>query len=102
MATGVAKPRAQGQEITSTLIPLSRLYPRSRDTKYQIRVVTKAIAITVGTKIPETLSAIFAIGAFDAPADCTISIIWENVVSLPTFVALHLIAPERFIVEAKT
>ena len=75
MATGVAKPRAHGHDITSTLIPLSKLYPRSLETIYQITVVTNAIAITVGTKIPETLSAIFAIGAFDAPADCTISII---------------------------
>ena len=69
MATGVASPRAQGQDMTSTLIPLSRLYPKSFEAIYQMIVVTRAIAITVGTNIPETLSAIFAIGAFDAPAD---------------------------------
>ena len=69
MATGVASPRAQGQDMTSTLIPLSRLYPKSLEAMYQTIVVTRAIAITVGTNIPETLSAIFAIGAFEAPAD---------------------------------
>lgn len=40
--------------------------------------------MTVGTNTPETLSAIFAIGAFVAAASLTMRIIWESVVSSPT------------------
>ena len=36
--------------------------------------------MTVGTNTPETLSAIFAIGAFVAAASLTMRIIWESVV----------------------
>ena len=40
--------------------------------------------ITTGTNTPDTLSAIFAIGAFVAAASLTIFIICDNVVSSPT------------------
>ena len=65
-------------------------------------VVITAILITAGTKTPETLSAIFAIGAFVAAASLTILIIWERVVSSPTLVASHLINPDWFTVAAET
>ena len=65
-------------------------------------VVTIAIVITVGTKIPETLSAILAIGALVAAASLTILMIWESVVSSPTLVASHLIKPDWFTVAAET
>ena len=51
--------------------------------------VKAAIAITAGTNTPDTLSAIFAIGAFVAAASLTIFIIWDKVVSSPTLVASH-------------
>ena len=53
--------------------------------------VMTAIVITAGTKMPDTLSAILAIGALVAAASLTIWIIWESVVSCPTRVARHLI-----------
>ena len=94
MATGVASPKAQGQLITRTEIPLARAKPKVLPTASHTNVVTSAIAITIGTNTPETLSAIFATGAFVAEASLTILIIWESVVSSPTFVALHFIKPD--------
>ena len=44
-------------------------------------VVMIAIVITAGTNTPDTLSAIFAMGAFVAAASLTIFMIWESVVS---------------------
>ena len=58
--------------------------------------------MTVGTKIPETRSAIFAIGALVAAASLTILMIWESVVSSPTRVASHLINPDWLTVAAET
>ena len=102
MATGVASPRAQGQLMTRTEIPLASAYPNSFPVSSQTMVVTTAILITVGTKTPETLSAILAIGAFVAAASLTILIIWERVVSSPTRVASHRINPDWFTVAAET
>ena len=87
MATGVASPRAQGQLITSTDMPLARAKPNSCPLMSQTRVVISAMLITVGTNMPDTRSAIFAIGAFVAAASPTIFMIWEKVVSSPTLVA---------------
>ena len=75
IATGVARPRAQGQLITRTDIPLAKAKPISCPANSQIIVVIIAMLITVGTKIPDTLSAILAIGAFVAAASLTICII---------------------------
>ena len=72
IATGVARPRAHGQLITRTDIPLAKAKPISCPANSQIIVVTIAMLITVGTKIPDTLSAILAIGAFVAAASLTI------------------------------
>ena len=57
---------------------------------------------TAGTKIPDTLSAIFAIGALVAAASLTILIIFERLVSSPIRVASQQIKPEVFIVAADT
>ena len=94
MATGVARPRAQGQEITSTEIPLARAKPTSYPSNSQIKVVTTAMEITAGTKIPETRSATFAMGALVAAASLTIWMIWERVVSSPTRVARQVRNPD--------
>ena len=53
-------------------------------------VVMMAMVMTRGTKIPETLSAILAIGAFDVEASSTILMIVESVVSSPTLLALQV------------
>ena len=98
IATGVANPRAQGQLITKTLIALLSEYPNGFGTiNHTIKVII-AMAITVGTNTPDTLSASFAIGAFVAEASDTRLIICANVVSSPTLVALHFKNPDLLIV----
>ena len=72
MATGVASPRAQGQLITSTEIPLARANANSCPASSHTSVVITAMAITTGTKTPDTLSATLAMGALVAAASLTI------------------------------
>ena len=72
MATGVARPRAQGQAITSTLMARSSEYARLPPANIHKTRTAAAIRIIAGTKIPETLSATRAIGAFVAAASLTI------------------------------
>ena len=93
-ATGVARPSAHGQLITSTEIPRASAYPKLCPTASQTQNAINAITITQGTNTPDTLSAIFEIGAFVAEASLTIFIICDNVVSSPTAVARHLIYPD--------
>ncbi len=88
MATGVASPKAQGQEMTSTAMPVDKAKSNGYPTKSHITVVNKAMMITTGTKIRLILSAILDMGALDAEASSTKRIIWAKVVSAPTFVAL--------------
>ena len=89
IATGVASPNAHGQLITSTEIPLASANPTLCPASSHTMMVTAAIVITAGTKIPDTLSATFAIGAFVAAASLTIWIICDSAVSSPTLVASH-------------
>lgn len=100
MATGVARPKAQGQEITKTLIKIERENSKSPPFKYQYIAEVTAIKITQGTKIPEILSASFAIGALVALASSTSSIIFARLVSSPTSVASNFIKPVLFVVPA--
>ena len=58
--------------------------------------------MTAGTKTPDTLSAVFAIGAFVAAASLTIAMTFEMAVSSPTRMASHRSAPVVFIVAAET
>ena len=58
--------------------------------------------MTTGTNTPDTLSAILAIGAFEAAASLTMLMILDNAVSLPTCVALHFKYPDWFMVAADT
>ena len=92
-ATGVASPSAQGQLITSTEIPRAIAKENGFPAMSQPAIVRRARMITVGTKIPETLSAIRARGAFVAAASDTVRMIWARVVSSPTRVARHSIYP---------
>ena len=75
MATGVARPRAQGQLMTRTEIPLARAKPKVWPKNSHTRIVTAEMAITAGTKTPDTRSATLAMGAFVAAASLTIWII---------------------------
>ena len=94
MATGVARPKAQGQEITKTAMARSKEKATSAPVRSQIIAVIRASTKTVGTKTPATLSAIFAMGAFVAAASETIWIIFEMVVSEPTRVTRHFKNPD--------
>ena len=75
IATGVARPRAQGQLITRTEIPRARAKPKLWPAVIHTIAVTMEIPITAGTKIPDTRSAALATGAFVAAASLTIWII---------------------------
>ena len=72
IATGVASPSAQGQLITRTEMPRARANPMVSPARSQMPIVTHAMIITAGTKMPDTLSATFAIGALVAAASLTI------------------------------
>ncbi len=94
IAVGVASPSAHGQAITRTEIVIEReKIQDSCPKKYQARPEMTANPITIGTKTAETRSANCAIGAFEPCASSTKRIIWDNVVSAPTFVASIWKAP---------
>ena len=102
IATGVARPSAQGQETTRTEIPLASANPKDLPTRSQIAIVTSAIPMTAGTNTPEIVSASFATGALVAAASETILMIWASVVSSPTRVASHVRNPDWFRVADET
>ena len=91
IATGVASPRAHGQLITSTDIPLAMAKENDCPAISQPASVSKERIMIEGTNILETLSAIRAIGAFVAAASETVFIICARVVSFPMRVARHSI-----------
>ena len=64
IAVGVARPSAQGQAITSTEVNTLRTKAKSFPAMAQITAASTAMAMTVGTKIPATLSAVREMGAF--------------------------------------
>ena len=72
IATGVASPSAHGQLITSTEMALARAKAMPSPASIHAAQVTRAMQRTAGTKIPLTLSAVFAIGALVAAASDTI------------------------------
>ena len=72
IATGVARPSAHGQLMTSTAIPLASAKPTLCPAKSHTTTVIAATAMTIGTNTPDTLSATLAIGAFVAAASLTI------------------------------
>ena len=65
-------------------------------------VVITAMVITAGTKKPDTVSAILAMGALVAAASLTILMIWDRVLSSPTRVASHRRKPDWLVVAALT
>ena len=102
IATGVAKPSAQGQEITSTEIARASAPPSPSPRSSHTASVTTAMVMTTGTNTPDTLSAALAMGALVAAASETILMIWLRVVSSPTRVASQRKKPEVFTVAADT
>ena len=102
IATGVARPRAHGQLMTSTEIPLAMAEAKLRPAISQPTRVRIARTMTEGTNIPETLSAMRASGAFVAAASDTVRIICASVVSSPTRVARHSMYPCWLMVAEET
>ena len=102
MATGVASPRAQGQEITSTDTPATSARLGVPVTMSQTMAVTRAMAMTMGTKTPATRSASLAMGAFEAEASSTSWMIRARAVSSPTPVARMVKEPVWLMVAALT
>ncbi len=102
IATGVAKPKAQGQDITKTAIAGLRAAVKSLVMINQTIKVIIEILMTAGTKIEEILSANLAIGALVVLAFSTSSIILANVVSAPTLVACIFKKPFELIVAPTT
>ena len=78
---------AQGHEITRTVIAVERAIWKSPVAIIHVINTAEAMAITIGTNTPATLSASLAIGAFDALASSTTLIIWLIVESSPTLSA---------------
>ena len=84
---GVARPRAQGQEMTSTEIAAFKAAGIPCPASIQMMNASTAILMTTGTKMPLILSASLAIGALVEAASSISRMIWERVVSSPTSVA---------------
>ena len=87
MATGVARPSAQGQLTTRTATALVREVEKSLLINIHIKNTMSETPITAGTKTPATLSASLAMGAFERETFLTSSTIFARVVSRPTLVA---------------
>ena len=102
IATGVASPNAQGQEITNTLMAQLSANSKVAPDNIQIAAVMREMPITIGTNIPAIWSASLAIGALVAEASSTRRIICAKVVSLPTLLAVKRINPPLFIVAPMT
>ena len=93
IASGVASPRLQGQATTNTVTKVLNAVPKSYPKiRYMAKLII-AITITIGTKYPEILSAILAIGAFVLLASTTNFTISDTVDSFPIFSALYFINP---------
>ena len=84
MAVGVARPRAQGQAITSTDTNTVSTNPRLSPARAQISAERRAIPNTQGTNMPAILSASRDTGALVPWASSTRRIMPASVVSLPT------------------
>ena len=75
MATGVARPSAQGQEMTRTEMALAMAKLKGFPASSQPARVTRAMPMTAGTNTPDTLSAMRARGALVAAASETVLMI---------------------------
>ena len=102
MATGVASPSAQGQEITST--EMARFSENSSPYPAIIQTmnVTAAMLMTTGTNTPAILSASRAMGALEPPASSTMRMTCARVVSSPTLSARNSRYPSVLTVAAAT
>ena len=102
--SGVARPNAHGHAISSTETAATNACttrgsgPNANHNAHD----HTAISTTIGTKMPEILSAMRCTGAFELCADCTNPIICASTVSLPTFVARYRSDPVPLMVAPVT
>ena len=93
IASGVANPRLHGQATTRIVTKVIILSPIPLpNIIFTINVIIDTI-ITIGTKYPDILSAIFAIGALVLLASITSLTISDTVDSFPIFSALYFMKP---------
>ena len=102
IAVGVARPRAQGQAMTSTATDAVSAFWTEAPATSQPTSVRAAIPRTAGTNTPEMRSARRCTGALPACAAVTIAPIRASVVPSPTRVARTSRAPEVLIVPPVT
>ena len=93
-AVGVARPSAQGQLITSTVMACESAFSMPPPSSIHTTNVISAMPITTGTNTPAIWSAFRSIGALVLVASSTSLIIWARAVSLPTRVASTSIQPD--------
>ena len=99
MAIGVASPKAQGQEITSTQIAQIAALLTSK--KLQIISVSSEIAITLGTKIFEILSARRAMFSFLLALCCKLEIMPSSRLSFGFLAIFASMVPFMFVLPPK-
>jgi len=102
MAVGVARPRAQGQAMTSTATPFTRAVVKSPPSHHQRAKVRAATAHTAGTKIPAIRSARRCTGALEPWASPTWRMMPASRVCSPTPVARQRSNPGPLSAAAKT
>ena len=103
MATGVARPSAHGQLMTTTATAAVRASFTSPPVATSHTAnVTAAMTSTAGTKTVATLSAMRAMGALVALASSTRRMMRARLVSAPTRVARKVNEPVRLTVAALT
>ena len=102
IAVGVASPSAHGHAITRTATACTSAVAASPAIHHVAKNVTTAMARTIGTKMPETRSAVRWMGAFDPCACATRRTMPARSVSLAAFVASHVRSPSWFTVPAYT
>jgi hypothetical protein len=98
-AVGVARPSAQGQEISSTETAKSMdVVKPTPPITYQARKTMAARTITAGTKTDATRSTRRWMGALEPCASCTMRTIWASALSRPTLVARRRKLPDLLMV----
>ncbi len=93
IAVGVARPKAQGQAMTSTETALMMAGSQPLPASSQPPSVSSAMTSTTGTKTALTRSTMRWIGALAACADSTMRMMRASVVSAPTASVLTVSTP---------
>ena len=102
MAVGVARPSAQGQEMTSTAMARFSAAAKPAPSSIHAAKATSAMPMTTGTNTPLTRSASREMGALELAAASTSLTMRLSAVSSPTLVTRKRKLPEVFTVAPTT